>query len=248
MRATKAVLVAGSHVLIKEILTEILTIVGRIAKADKRHGKILWLFRVVIVWRTPVPNEVGESVPPGVKARRIETAIVRKTVAGTELMREIERRTGIVIGIGIGIGIVTVTDIAVTTRTARETGKIARVLLPAVRLEPVQQFHMMIVVFPLAPIFHGIATLLKLLMIALASGDDPQMMMCVLWIYRSSLSWPRSSLNEGPNGVPVKMAIETNVVVEPPKRRAMIGPAMQIGVARIVIHLTVKIVEHPLIR
>jgi len=42
------------------------------------------------------------------------------------------------------------------------------------------------------------------------------------------------------------MAIETNVVVEPPKRRAMIGPAMQIGVARTVIPLTVKIVERPL--
>jgi len=108
--------------------------------------------------------------------------IVRKTVVGTELMREIERRTGIVIGTEIEIGteIGTATAIVVMTRTARETGKIARVLLTAVRPEPVQQFRMMIVVFPVAPIFHGIATLLKLLMIALASGGGPQMMMCVL--------------------------------------------------------------------
>jgi hypothetical protein len=107
---------------------------------------------------------------------------------------------------------------------------------------------MMIVVFPLALMFHGIAILLKPLMIALASGDGPQMMMCVPWTYRNSLSWPTSSLNEDQNGVPAKMAIETNVVVEPPKRRVMIGPAMQIGDARTVIPLTMKVVELLLIR
>jgi hypothetical protein len=249
MRATKAVQVAGSHVQTKGIQSEILT-VGRIAKVDKRHGKIPWLSHVVIVWRTLVPNEVGESVPPAAKARKTETAIARKTVVGTELAREIERRTGIVIGIETetGIGTGTGTDIVVTTKTVKETGKIARVVLPAVRLEPVQQLHMMIVVFPLVPIFHGIATLLKLLMIALASVDGPQMMMCVRWIYRSSLNWPRDSLNEDLNGVPAKKATETNVVVEPPKKKAMIGPVMQIGVARSVIPLTMKIVERPLIR
>jgi hypothetical protein len=44
------------------------------------------------------------------------------------------------------------------------------------------------------------------------------------------------------------MAIETNVAVERPKKRAMIGPVMQIGVERTVMPLTVKIVELLLIR
>jgi hypothetical protein len=44
------------------------------------------------------------------------------------------------------------------------------------------------------------------------------------------------------------MATETNVVVEPPKKKAMIGPAMQIGVARTVIPLTMNIVERLPIR
>jgi hypothetical protein len=115
-----------------------------------------------------------------VKVRRIETVIVKKTVAGRELVKEIERRTGIVIGTGIEIGTGTGTAIAIVVMIRRETGKIARVLLPAVRPELVHLFRMMIVVSPPAPIFHVIATLLKLLMIVLASGGGPQMMMCVL--------------------------------------------------------------------
>jgi hypothetical protein len=140
MRATKVAQVVGSRVRIKEIPTEALTIVGWIAKADKRREKIRWLFHVVIAWRTLVPNEVWESVPPDVKARK--TVIVRKTAVGTEPMRETERRKGIVIGTEIGIeteiGTATVTGIVVMTRIARETGKIGRALLLAVRSGPVQ--------------------------------------------------------------------------------------------------------------
>jgi len=85
MRAMKAVQVAGSHTDIQtesEITIEILT-VGQITKADMRHGKIL--FRVMMVWRTLAPNEVGESLHLAMKA--MSMVISPRRIFASELCR-----------------------------------------------------------------------------------------------------------------------------------------------------------------